>query len=213
MRTTVALLLLLPAGCGLSDYEERMLDAQTRLDRFDKLDEPLTLPPVQGAPDVFFRPPLGVRGTAEEAPEGSFIYRYARRNPRAATPVTEVIVALTTGQPRFVAEVFKFFRTRPELVETQPREVAQEGQAPLAFDVSRYDAKVEGIAFETWVLRNAPADLQLAITFQIDKARLSDASALIDVSMGSLAFGTEAAKARATFARYKKTKPKQAPGG
>jgi hypothetical protein len=213
MRTTAALLLLLAAGCGLEDYQARMLDAQARADRADaeagKLDEPLTLQ-VQGAPDLYVRPPRGIRPSPEDNPKNGFIYRFPRRDPNDKPAVTDLFVAVAVGRPDFPAEALY----SKEAGVPRLREVSPPGRPALAFDVYQYDASSD-FALVTCVLRDAPGDLQLALTYRVDKARLEkEVEPLTPClpSLESLAVGPEAAKARQAYARYK-TRPRQAPGG
>jgi hypothetical protein len=85
-----ALALLAPAGCGLSDYEAKMLQADARAQYFDDdnrlLEDPLTAPStLKGAdghdvylPTVYFRAPKGISKTADKTMASDFAYRYPR---------------------------------------------------------------------------------------------------------------------------------------
>jgi hypothetical protein len=76
------------SGCGLSDYEAKMVSEQKRVQRFDDeaefLDEPVEIPVKKeagstGQPstqvDVFFRPPCGISSKPETTTRGE-LYRY-----------------------------------------------------------------------------------------------------------------------------------------
>ena len=81
--TWLALPALALAGCGISAYEQKMQEAEVRLDRFDAenevLGDPLALPPhkdTEGPPfDVFLRPPRGVASKDKTQP-GELPYHY-----------------------------------------------------------------------------------------------------------------------------------------
>ena len=63
---------LAQAGCGVADYEKKMLDAEVRVQRFDEdnrlLGAPLTFPSDPAPPlDIFLRPPKGVAKSHDTA--------------------------------------------------------------------------------------------------------------------------------------------------
>jgi hypothetical protein len=100
----IATALLSGAGCGLSEYEEKMVSEQKRIDYLDNenyyLGEPIQLPPPAAPPagqepkptvDVFFRVPSGISKTADAKPLGDLLHRYLkvqvqRTYGRAARP-------------------------------------------------------------------------------------------------------------------------------
>jgi hypothetical protein len=103
----LAAALILPMGCGLSDYEAKLAAAQKYAERVDEenehLGDPLELPPSkeqssampgQTGLDIFFRPPKGIAATPEKtAPLGELLYRYPRKpaqQPRYSNPAFAV---------------------------------------------------------------------------------------------------------------------------
>jgi hypothetical protein len=210
MRTTAALLLLSVAGCGLSDYEARMLEAQARADRADKeaelLDEPVGL---RGgdAPDLFFRPPRGIAPQGTEEKDPSYVTWFYPRDSNAKSPLTAVVVALTVDDFRFLSRAL--YTSEPP--QPKRREVTPPGRDPLAFDTFEYTNGKN--AYLTCVLRNAPDGVQVAITYRMDRERMDkdrndfDAPS-IRFSLESLALGADAARAKQALARYK-VRPRQ----
>jgi hypothetical protein len=131
-------LLLVPAclGCGLSDYEQHMLESQARLARLEEqarlLGEPLELPRRPKVnpedveqPDLFFRPPRGLDKSPANADkplggkppkQSGFLYHYARPTannpppggkPAGANPgLTDLYVALVTDRPETGFKIF-----------------------------------------------------------------------------------------------------------
>ena len=71
---------LAAAGCGLSDYEKKMQEADARLQRFDAenalLGEPLALPTGDAAlpADLFLRPPKGIAKNPEDPKQAPLRY-------------------------------------------------------------------------------------------------------------------------------------------
>jgi hypothetical protein len=79
-------ILLFAAGCGLSDYQEKLARQQERVNSWSRenqyLGKPLELPKKKEGetnPDllVFLRPPLGIRTSPDEQPTG-VLFHYGR---------------------------------------------------------------------------------------------------------------------------------------
>src|SRR5437868_4092151 len=99
-----AWLAVLLAGCGLSDYEKKMQDTETRAARFEEqakvLGIPLDLPlpdPKQKdfptLPRVSMRPPRGLVNQPGKAPRPGGRWVYSPVSPKSAAPFAEVELA------------------------------------------------------------------------------------------------------------------------
>src|SRR5262249_4783699 len=93
-------------GGGLPDEGARRRGAQARAARADKeaelLDEPVGLR-VEGAPDLFFRPPRGIAPQGTEEKDPSYVTWFYPRDSNAKSPLTAVVVALTVDDFRFLS--------------------------------------------------------------------------------------------------------------
>jgi hypothetical protein len=123
------------AGCGLTDYEARMAEAQARVARFDEenrqLDAPLSIPTraekvkvkendkekevVVQKPlaEVFLRPPKGISRTAmnKDKPIGGLLYRYPEAPKENTNPPSQPAPAPETNQPQQVTDLYLALRT------------------------------------------------------------------------------------------------------
>jgi hypothetical protein len=103
-------------GCGLSDYEQRMLYSQTYVENKDHEEQvlglPLAPPPKlttegkkNGQPvvDLYIRPPRGINSQYDPNPFSDIMWRYpAQGNPGQAsnTPFTAMYLAVSTTMDR-----------------------------------------------------------------------------------------------------------------
>lgn len=87
-------LILLPLGCGLTDYDEQLKATQERLKLVDEenelLADPLELPD-RGTP-VFFRPPKGIAPKPSKA--GDWLVHYPWSESAALVPPLEILVGV-----------------------------------------------------------------------------------------------------------------------
>lgn len=127
-RLASGLLVVVAAGCGLSEYEAMMRGAQEQVARYDEeaeyLGDPLVVPKKKeiakdgsaektvAIANLFLRGPRGIRTTPEEAPHGGVAYRYpkvvAAAGPRAAAPPTVPGPAAGKANPRAGATSLDF---------------------------------------------------------------------------------------------------------
>jgi hypothetical protein len=108
--TLLAAVALAIAGCGLSDYEAKMLAEQQRVERFDRenklLGPPLATPTAwrekaPAAPDVYLRPPRGVEPSPKERAWNDFLYHYAGNG----NPFDRMYLAWAGAREDFLADV------------------------------------------------------------------------------------------------------------
>ena len=114
---------LLACGCGLADYEQRMISSQVRQQHFEEenrlLDSDLRKPykadksgqkyPVAA---VALRPPRGINTEPfnEKEPRGDLLYSYRPRQEKSGSPFALVELAFANAsQKDFTAEVLKNF--------------------------------------------------------------------------------------------------------
>jgi hypothetical protein len=202
--------LLAAAGCGLADYEERMLSAQSRARQFDEenqlLDEPITVPTRPdaegGGPlaDVFFRPPKGFQSAYERARRFDLLWCYPRAAgaPASSAPFKLVGVAFAGGQKDFAAEVVRCFSGKAQA----PRERTFQpfGRKPLVFDCTEID---DGQDFYSVNISRTdlPSEPRVALVFGVEAAQRGSAARVLDLSLGTLATGADAAAQRLALAR------------
>jgi hypothetical protein len=106
---------LLLVGCGLSDYEGRMLKSQTYVENKDREDQILGLPLVpppkltaegkrtdQPVMDLYIRPPRGINSQYDANQVSDIMWRYpAAGGPGAANcPFTAMYLAVSTTMDR-----------------------------------------------------------------------------------------------------------------
>jgi hypothetical protein len=181
-------------GCGLGDYEERMLQAQQRL-----LGEPLQVPQ---PPDVFLRPPRGIASIANAFPthRDVAIYRFQQAEGKAA--VTAVFIAQGGEPSAFQSNVLDYFKQDPVKTERKQHDIRRSGGTPLLLESAEWD---EGdTVFRCHFVRNSATPV--ALVFQIEKSRLAEAEPALEQSLQSLAIGAEAGESRRSYERQRSGK-------
>src|SRR5262249_20928898 len=119
------------------------------------------------------------------------------RHPQAANPVTYLYVAVGSDR-NFETVLLGTFGKAAEAAPHRPREVKRAVLGPLTFDNVEWDD--EKASYSANFLPNSTPPL--AFVFRTDKGRLAEASGVIDLSLRSLAIGSEADGARAAYERY-----------
>jgi hypothetical protein len=216
---------LLAGGCSLSEYEQKMLTQQQRVEYIDKenhyVGDPIAPPPKRAgmmaemtdkggdhqatAPgsdfDVFLRLPLGLSTKYEDIPEAGFLYRYKT----VGSPFSEVLIATTTAQIRddFWKDIIEHWGTY------DPSTIRKESKDRLG----------RTLEFETWGITEGRENAQttyyvyvyqapvaekmgiIAIIFAIpqSQANNSDALTAMDLSLRTLVIGPEAGQARQMY--------------
>jgi hypothetical protein len=183
------ILALLAAGCGLRDYEERMREAQAACERCDPdtdLDVPLG-PPLEGLPDIFFRPPLGMVQVTDKAPPNHANYLFERRD----------------GVPLSVTEISVTVSLRPTSKVSGTEKILQvQGRQPRVFrqrDVARPKDTIG--TWSQWVLQGHD-DIEVTLLYRYEKIQQVAALQLMEKSARSLTVGPEVEFARRAYARW-----------
>jgi hypothetical protein len=193
-------------GCGLSDYEARMREAQARLKRFDEenklLGEPLQVPTrtdektkaVVPVADAFVRPPRGIMSMPEKEPRSGLLYRYPPAQGGAA-PFTQVEVAYGTGQKDFVNEVLdRFGNTNEKPKKRQIRSAA--GEQTRTILSLEFDDGPTGYSINIFLDEKTP----LAVVFWLAPKQFVAARRTIEMCLEWTGAGPEADRLRKAFA-------------
>jgi len=137
-------IVLVLAGCGLEEYESRMIRAQEKVKRYDDLnavlDDALEMPKhsvTEKQPggrettkempwDVFLRPPLGIKSKPVGEPREGILYHYSR-GTRPGTPAASVTpnTASATGSVPAVGAAARNVTDLYLAFSSDPRETAQ----------------------------------------------------------------------------------------
>jgi hypothetical protein len=176
-----------------------MLQGQQRLARLEdenlKLADPVQLPDKQGRPSYFFRPPMGFgpKGTPDE--DSSMLQRFVTR-PGTNTPFQYVAF----GVERVKAEDFwsSVLRTVPGKKTDDAKPVVKE--TPGRGKLSLYEVKDGAVQLYVW----SNGDSHAAVVFRLARTLDDDTAKLIDLSLGTLTIGTEAARLQRAFHERKK---------
>ncbi len=199
-RLPLALCLSMVPACGLSEYEKRMEGTQKREERFREenkfLDEPATIPTQKNkegqevpAADVFFRPPKGTQSSGEV--EGNKLFwRYRPSGSGGAFPV--VALAFASDNSTFLEEVQRVY-PRSAKAWTPQR------TTPLPFDSWEYDEDPY-----TYSVNVAQSEPKVAVVFIFGKGRANELRKIMDLSLQSLAVGSESGAAQR---RYRQKSP------
>jgi hypothetical protein len=191
-------------GCGLSDYEEKLAQEQRRMDYIVEEDKvlagPIELPTREGEdkpPDVFFRPPRGIRRTPGDDPVNAPLATYHKDRPDCLFDAV-LVYATTKDREDFWREVFRPF------TGVGPSDLVPDPSPPQPFDG-------RAIPFETVTGRGTQANCSVygyhadgahvAIVYCLAPGRTDDGQARTEkrFSLASLVVGPEAKKRRAYF--------------
>jgi hypothetical protein len=141
---------------------------------------------------VFFRPPHGIKSSVEneDNPRGGMLYSYLPRSERAAAPFTRVELAF--GQQKdFTAEVLKALGTNQ--TATRQRQVnVPWRKTPLTFDTVEFEDERSFYSVNIW---NGPYN-KVAIVFQLPKDQRAAGVRTMELSLASLAVGSETSARR-----------------
>lgn len=206
------LLALSLTGCGVSDYEKKMLEAQVRLQRFEEekklLGPPLNIPttldenkvPVPVA-RLFLRPPVGISPQADNAaqPRGQLFYSYRPDKGPAAGPFALVEVAFATAgrEPEFAAEVLRAFTaTGGATTRTQQLRVPGRSES-LTFQTTEFEDGQFAYSVNLW---RGPKRL-VAVAYWMPRDQKGQARRAIELSLGTIALDGEAQEQRRAYER------------
>jgi hypothetical protein len=201
-RLGLTLLLLAVPGCGLTDYEALMHEAQERHARFEEekkyLGPPVQIPETEKegkkAPlaMVFFRPPKGV--DSKQPQQRGMMWRYPADS---RSDFIAVEIAFAEENKDFSRTVLDNYG-RADLSPGNPRQIASPGQkTAMIFDVWEFDNGQTGYSVN--ILKDSPKPV--AIVYIYNKARLDSARKVIELSLHSLGVDLSYGAARQRYDR------------
>jgi hypothetical protein len=210
-------------GCGLDEYEQKMLKHQAQFDLLGEIDQklgpPLELPPAlavelegdktKGPPlDFFYRPPREINSSPAEPdnPFGGVLHRYGRTTRGTQGTLTDIYLAVEpTRRGRTYATfrqdilgIFGAMNISPE----RNVEFERAGKK-LQFLYQSFEDRQAN--FAVYFLHNL--DVHAALAFRVDKGSLTPHLPLIETSLKTLHAGLDAGRVRADYQR--KHKPKR----
>jgi hypothetical protein len=209
------------SGCGVAEYESKMIDAQQRLERFVKEDKmlgpPLVIPKhldkfeiKRPWANLFFRPPKGIRAmyleTDAEEPEpilrGDLLYDYVPPPNLTAGGVARVELAFG-DQKDFATTLMGNFPSS-ELKKTQRTFRPPGRQIAITFETIEIEGREGGIDYLYSINRTATKNnVQIAVVYWVLKSEISKvkSSGMLDLSLESFALDEDANAARDLFVR------------
>ena len=205
--TTVLCLSLFLAGCSVSDYEAKMLDAQNRLIRTEEnnrlLEAGSIVIPVRlekGIPyqdlHIFLRPPKGISTTTsnEGNPRARLFTTFPPARHGSAGPFSLVEIAFAPlKDTAFEKNVMAVF-TASGQPTNRTRTITPPGRAPLNYSTVEFEDAT--YAYSVNFLKGPTS--QVAIVYWFSRASKPLASRAIEVSLTSCGIDGDAAGLRAT---------------
>jgi hypothetical protein len=192
-----ALFAVLAGGCGLGEYERKMLEQQARVERLERenkeLAAPLELPAGDGEespPDVYLRPPKGIRSKPEKDLWGGLLHIYPAEGGNFAG------VYVGWGKKdSFKSDVLRLVGgsgARASAHKTAPAD----GRKELALELTAVESgdRLTHLYYE-------PRQ-RVAVVYAAEKAKWN--AQAVQFSLNTLAFGADAARLRGEYARQKK---------
>jgi hypothetical protein len=137
---------------------------------------------------LFLRLPKGIRPTPDPDPRFEQTYHYPRSSPTSG--VADVYLAFGSDpQANFADKVARYFPRNGEPITARAVDVPVLGrEQPLNFDVREFND-----AQSTWsVYSHGEGSSTLAIVFRVDKSQKAAATPAVDLSLSTLAMGSEA---------------------
>src|SRR5262245_11333626 len=202
-------LALAAAGCGLGDYETKMLAEQTRMERFDRdnklLGQPLTPPSkwseVQpAAPNLFLRPPQGVQPTPGTGEPWHGLLYYYPGDGKSTTVVDRMYLAWAAGREDVGEDVRRIYLS-VDVPSQQFTSVPPPGVQPQNLRQWRLKGQFASLLY-------VDGQKKLAIIYQVKSSYVDSqgnvtkaAMDAIGASLNTLALDADAAKLRAEFNR------------
>jgi hypothetical protein len=213
-------LVLLASGCGVAEYESKMIVAQQRMERFEKEDQmlgpPLVIPKrldskknLRPWANLFFRPPRGIRPkpvmTEGEEPEpekrGGLLYQYVPPPKKTALGVARVELAFG-DQKEFATELMSNFTATNEPKKSTRSFRPPGRQVGVTFETIEMEGTDQGIDYLYSINRTATKkNLQIAVVYWVLKSQAARSRGLIDLSLESFALNEEATEAREQYNR------------
>jgi hypothetical protein len=186
---------LLVCGCGLADYEQKMTDAQARVQRYEEenrvLGPNLHMPMTTNdkgkkvrALDVFLRPPLGInpKTSNQSDPLGGRLYNYDR--PRTNPVGSFARVQLAVGDVKekdFIAELIKAGWGAVSHPAPTPRSVQPMNRPARTFHTTEFE---DGTYFYSVnVFRGRTR--QVAVVYWVDRKQKDASKRALQISLES----------------------------
>ena len=203
-RCVLLLLALAPAGCGLTDYENKMQVAEDRLKRFDDenklLGDPLVLPAGDAPPlaDVFVRPPKGVEKNPTDPKEAPL--HYPAKNA-VCTDLYLWIGAKDDDKESLKKKVGNWLSSAAGT--WQPFTVQPpNGRPAVAFESAQF-APANAPAFRVY-LHPTPNGVPVAVVYKVAQPSPAGADDAIKMSLETYADSSaEVLKARGDYAKWR----------
>jgi hypothetical protein len=197
---------LLLCGCGLGEYEARMLEAEQRMSRFEQessLGPPLNMPRRANAQgekhaiaNAYLRAPKGISTNPanEDDPNGGLLYRYDPTAASAAGAFIQVEIAFGDTRPAFTTEILGLYPFPPN---TAPRTTSAQlpGRPVVSYQSYEFDDNQYVYVVNIWRGEKA----QVAIVYKLDKAKRGSkgVNEAMRASLATLALGADANARRA----------------
>ncbi len=213
VRNSFACLFVILAGCGLKEYEEKMVRAQARLERWEKefqyLDAPLGIPVRMGKDEkavsllpIFLRPPRGINISPENFREPRFGLMFTFKSKGNSGPFKNVEVAQGDAAPEFPAEVMRCF-TATSTPQKRSRDIRGFLGQQTRFITQEFE---DGEDFYSVNFAKIGND-QVAISYRVIAGQKASALRVIDLSLETFAAGPEVTRAREFFDKGALTVP------
>ena len=200
----IASLLLLACGCGLDDYESKMVEAQKRLARHEEeerlLGPPIVIPtrddgkgekePI--AAGLHLRLPAGVKtessGTKDPGRGSAKLYTF----PATSGSFKLVDLGVAGEQKEFLSDVLGLYGRSSEPKRTR-RELRPPGREAMTFATTEFE---DEDLFYSVNLYKAEKQ-QVVIVYCLQKSQKAAAARAIELSLESLALGPQGERLRA----------------
>jgi hypothetical protein len=212
---------LFAAGCALSEYENRMIQEQERIDYLDEearyLDAPVKLPVPKDAKkdeatrivqSVFFRPPRGFTKLDPQQPPGAVLNTYLPG--RSNAPFKDVELAVARGkktEEEFRKEVLLAFGGTPPALERKKVE-HKASHRETTYQSCRVEDPQKGTT--AYIYFTKQGEDQAAVVFKVEGTPQSTATKMMEFSLASLALGRAA---RDQWNAFKGSVPDKSSGG
>ena len=200
--TSVLCLAVFLAGCSVGDYENKMLDAQNRLARFEEsnrlLENSVAMPGrVEKGSTVtdillYLRPPKGISTTPAKEKRARLLYTFGPSRPSGAAPFAYVEIGYAPLATKdFEKDVLGAFTASGQSTRLS-HEVAPPRRPAMAFStVEFFDSTY---AYSINFFKGSVN--QVAIVYAINRASKAQAERPIKASLDSFGVDVEAAAAR-----------------
>ncbi|MFO0927198.1 MAG: hypothetical protein U0736_09180 [Gemmataceae bacterium] len=203
---------LLAGGCGVAEYEKKMLEAQNRLQRFDEekrvLGAPLNLPRVldenQVSTDVanlFLRPPHGIseNPSNDKEPRERLFYSYPPATGKQAGGFTLVELAFgdVLRDRDFAQNVLRCFSATGGTA-SRTNSVQAPGRAePVTFQTTEFEDGQYFYSVNVW----RGSKQQVAVAYWVLREQKAAARRALDLSLRTFAMDADATAARQLYQR------------